>query len=567
MKGKKETVYFGLYVLLILGVYEYGIQRIYGFSILGDEFGYWANAAVLVGYDWSSCAQISAYYSYGYGLLLAIPLALCRTPLAAYRMAVGMNGLFLCGAFWFLQKILNGMFADSNHDRRLFSLLVAAFYPVSLYYMHMTLTETLLLFLYCSTCYLLQRFLKEGRKRELFLLMAVLSYMFFVHMRTVGTLMACGLVLILYGIRRKEYRGVLLAGGAVFVGCFLAGLFLKGVFNQAVYGTTEAVLQDVNDIGGQVERVSRILSGEGIWHLALSCMGKLFYIGMASFGTVYFAAAYCIRHIRETFSQFLGLSLLGQFGISAVFMTNSGRIDGLFYGRYNDFWIPVFIGIGLLFMFSCRHLLIKSAVCIVAHGCMAPLLLWYVEQRGLDDLKGYFAAGIGYTFTLTDGDRIDAFGPKLMEAYLVCTGLLVLLVACVCVARRFERLIWILSVFVCVEIFGAMVINHNYTYWFNDVNLECMDVITYLEEHKRPRIVYLDGGGFLFEDLVQFYLPEQEIEVVEFSAVEEDREDRDWGTGYVLVDHNYPYLEEMRTKAKPVAEGANLVLFTIETLK
>ena len=179
MKEKRDIVYFGLYVLLIVGFYEYGIQKIYGFSILGDEFGYWANAAVLAGYDWSSCAQASAYYSYGYGILLAIPLVLCKTPLSAYRMAVGMNALFLCGAFWFLQKILQGLFTHSDRDRRVFSLLAAAFYPVSLYYMKMTLTETLLFFLYCCVCYLMQQFLKESRRRDLFGLMAVLVYIVF----------------------------------------------------------------------------------------------------------------------------------------------------------------------------------------------------------------------------------------------------------------------------------------------------------------------------------------------------------------------------------------------------
>lgn len=567
MKEKRDIVYFGLYVLLIVGFYEYGIQKIYGFSILGDEFGYWANAAVLAGYDWSSCAQASAYYSYGYGILLAIPLVLCKTPLSAYRMAVGMNALFLCGAFWFLQKILQGLFTHSDRDRRVFSLLAAAFYPVSLYYMKMTLTETLLFFLYCCVCYLMQQFLKEGRRRDLFGLMAVLVYLFFVHMRTVGILTACVVILVMHGRKRKDQRRTILAGAAVFLLFFLAGMFLKVTFNQAVYGTAEAALQDVNDIGGQAGRLSELLSWGGLWHLAVSCVGKLFYIGMASFGTVYFAVGYCIRHIRERMSQFLLLSLLGQFGISAVFMTRSGRIDGVIYGRYNDFLMPVYIGIGLLAMFSCKHMIIKVFTCIVSHGCMAPFLLWYVEQKNLNDFKGYFAAGIGYTFTLTQGDRIDDFRPELLEAYLVCTLLAVLLAACVCVARRFDRLVWILSVFVCVEIYGAMVINKNYTYWFNDVNLECMGVITYLEEHERPQIVYLDCGGFLYEDLVQFYLPEQKIEIVGLSEIEVGIRERDFGTGYVLVEQNYPYLEEMRTLAKPVAEGANLVLFTIETLK
>lgn len=563
----KKNVYFGLYILLVLGIYEYGIRKIYGFSILGDEFGYWANAAAMVGYDWRYCAQVSSYYSYGYGLLLAIPLALCKSPLLAYRMAVGMNGVFLCGAFLFLHKILEGVFGDDNHDWKIFGLLVAAFYPVSLYYMNMTLTETLLLFLYSCVCYLMQRYLKEGDVKVLLVLAFVLSYMFFVHMRTAGTMIACIIILFMQGIGKRESRRGLCAGAAVFVVFFMTGLFLKGWFNDVVYGTAGVALQDINDIGGQTKKVMRILSGDGIWHLAVSCAGKIFYMGMASFGTVYFAVGYCIRHIREKFSQFMVLSLLGQLGVSAVFMSGTERVDGVIYGRYNDFVIPVFMGIGLMWMFSCRHLLRKAAVCIAAHGCAVPFLIWYVGHEGMDILKGYFAAGIGYTFTLTENDRIDSFGPLLLVSYLVCTGLLLVLLACVCVARRFVNYTWILSAFVCVEIFGSMVLNQNYTYWFNDVNRECMGVITYLEQQRRPKIVYLDCGSFLYEDLVQFYLPKQEIEVVLFQNLEDAVTNVDFQESYVLVEKNFPYLEEMRTLTKPVAEGANLVLFTIETLQ
>lgn len=566
-KTKREKVYFGLYVLLIFGIYGYGIQRLYGFSILGDEFGYWANAASLVGYDWSCCAQMSAYYSYGYGLLLAIPLALCKSPLAAYRMAVGMNALFLCGVFLFLQKILDGLFEETDYDKKIFSLLIAAFYPVSLYYMQMTLTETLLVFLYCFAGYLMQRFLKAGSGRILILLTALLSYMFFVHMRMAGTLIACGVILIVHGIQKREDRRALAAGATAFLVFFLAGFFLKGLFNDAVYGTAAASLEDVNDLGGQAGKILRLLSLDGIWHFTISCIGKLFYIGMASFGTVYFAVGYCIRHIRDRFSQFLLLSLLGQFAVSAVFMAGTTRIDGVVYGRYNDFLIPVFIGIGVLSMFQCTHLLRKTACCIAVHGCIVPLLAWYVKQGEMDVFKGYFAAGIGYTFPLTDFDRIESFGSKLMVAYLVCSILAVVLVACICVARRFTVLTWILSVFMCVEIFGGLVLNHHYTYWFNDVNLECMDVIEYLKEQKRDKIVYLDHGGYLFEDLVQFHLPQQEIDVIRFEDLEAGIENIDFDTGYVLVDQYYPDLDNMRKKAEPVAEGANLVLFTIETLE
>lgn len=562
LERKKEIIYSCLFVLIVVGIYEYGIQKIYGFSILGDEFGYWANAAAAVGYDWSSCAYRTAYYSYGYGILLAIPLALCRTSLGAYRMAAAMNGAFLCGSFFMLQRILNCLFGRTEQEKRIFSLLVAAFYPVSLFYMQMTLTETLLLLLYTCVCYLLLRFLQEGKKTDLFLLAVVLAYMFFVHMRTIGTIMACCTVLCLRGIRKRECRRALLMGSMVFLVCFGLGMIWKQRFTDAVYGGADEALQAFNDIDGQVRKLVQLFSKEGILHLFFSCVGKLFYVGMASYGTVYFAIGYGIRHIRESFSQFLLLSLTGQLGVAAVFMLRPGRIDGVIYGRYNDFILPVFIGIGLLVMFACRHLSLKMLGCIALHGCMVPILADYAQRQKLELYKGYFAAGVSYTFMLTEGSKVSDIGLKFREAYLAGVLLSLLLLACVCAARRFREFSWILSVFVCVEIYGSIMLGGHYTYWFNDINLECMRVITYLEEQGRRKILYLDVDEYPYIDLVQFYLPEYEIEIV---GAEEGLHNISLREGYLIVPAKSVHAEEMKERIEPVVESANLVLFVIDT--
>ena len=64
------------YILLTMGSILIAIFSIYRIrelvlpSILNDEFGYWANAAHIFGYDWSGVVSMSPYYSYGYSLFL-----------------------------------------------------------------------------------------------------------------------------------------------------------------------------------------------------------------------------------------------------------------------------------------------------------------------------------------------------------------------------------------------------------------------------------------------------------------------------------------------------------------
>ena len=78
-------------IVLLTCVLMYGIGRIYGFIIYPDEFGYWASAARVLGYDWSKIASLGSYYSYGYSILLIPILFLFHNPVAAYRAAIVVN--------------------------------------------------------------------------------------------------------------------------------------------------------------------------------------------------------------------------------------------------------------------------------------------------------------------------------------------------------------------------------------------------------------------------------------------------------------------------------------------
>ena len=119
----------------------------------------------------------------------------------------------------------------------------------------------------------------------------------------------------------------------------------------------------VNDITGQFARVAAICTGEGIRRFFCGCVGKLFYLGASSFGTIYFALAglwqKCVAlagkvrkgkriSAQEWLSLFLLLSFAAQFLITAVYMNNPRRADEVVYGRYNDYLVPIFMGCDML---------------------------------------------------------------------------------------------------------------------------------------------------------------------------------------------------------------------------
>ena len=83
--------------ILIAALSIYRIRELVLPSILNDEFGYWANAAHIFGYDWSGVVSMSPYYSYGYSLFL-FPLFLLKDPSLSYQCGLLLNVIFTSSA-------------------------------------------------------------------------------------------------------------------------------------------------------------------------------------------------------------------------------------------------------------------------------------------------------------------------------------------------------------------------------------------------------------------------------------------------------------------------------------
>ncbi|MBP3477836.1 MAG: glycosyltransferase family 39 protein [Lachnospiraceae bacterium] len=551
-------------MLILWGIYGYGIERIYGFSVFQDEFGYWANAASIAGYDWSGCAGLYSYYSYGYSLLLAVVLKLFQDSMTAYRAAIALNVILLCITTIMIWKIVDSLFTEAGEGKKIFSLGVAVFYPVTTFYMQMTLTESLLTFLYVLICYLVLCFCESEKVSTAVSLAVILVYIFVVHMRAAGVVGACVLVLGWRGYRQRSGRKALLIGAVVFVLCMILGMHFKGFFEDTVYGSTSQEMLVLNDVTGQVGKIKTFFSVDGIYNFLHSVLGKLFYLGMATWGTLYFAITYCIRHCRKTIMQFILLSATAQFLVSALYMSSPGRIDTVVYGRYNDYLMPLLIVIGILEMISGRYLYRKTAAVIVGNGIAMGVLIRYMRQEDLYLLKGYFAAGMGYVWKARKSWDTDIdVAWEMGKAYLVCAVLIVLLVLCVEIIRHIRNTEWVLCGFICVEIILSMVLSSKYTFLFNDINYGCLRVVDYLQENDKKQVLYIDEGGFPYIDLVQFYMRDLSIDIWKADA-ETDWEQLLDENACLLVNEDCSYLEELEMMKEPCIQSGSLIVFDWE---
>lgn len=587
--------YLLLFIILLFSFYQYSVHRLYGFSVYPDEFGYWASAAQWIGYDWSEVASLGYYYSFGYSLLLAPVLRLFQDSIQAYRAAVFVNMILQCvsvGMLWGIFRRIScltecgtehGMEkAHIEKMQRVFAVGTAVFYPAWTFYVQMTLAEALLAFLYVFICYQFVLLLNDTKTinvtGRILLLSIAFLYLHFVHMRTVGVAAAAVLVLGFYMWRKKEYRKILVLFGAVLIAGVIVGFWMKGQVIGSVYATADAENLAVNDYAGKIHGIIAILSPQGIKQFLQSCAGKLYYLGMASFGLFYPAVWLCLKRtfallryiwgrndgIRKTeikkkdwFYCFLLFSMMGQFLVSAVYMRGVGRLDNLIYGRYNEYMLPLMMGAGILVLLNSQKL---WKICLCNIGISTVLFVitfWTALQSKSDVMRGIFATGLNY---LSENTFFYQVVPEFVKAYLFGIFLMVLLIGSICIGRHFRQIACAMAFVLLMEVLLTICLCRKYTWTYNDSDYYDLKVYEYIEEYEAKNgdvpVLYLDGGGTNYIDLIQFAMRDKEIEIV--------REKDMVKTGFLIADYNSPYLSELEEEYRKCVESNSFVLFLLE---
>lgn len=609
--------YLLLFAILLFAVYQYGLHRIYGFSVYPDEFGYWASAAQWVGYDWSGTASLGYYYSFGYSLILAPILYFCHGGVPAYRVAVTVNMFLQCasiGLMWGIIKRLYGLsgtdeenaFATNvNADtdiniqkmRAVFAVGVAIFYPAWTFYMQMTLAEALLTFLYAFICYQFVLVFEKPKMISIMLLSLSFLYLYFIHMRTVGVVLAGILILLLFMWHRPENRKRLLVTAALLLAGAGAGFLLKNVVQETVYATADAANLAANDYVGQFMKLKGILTAERLLQLFQSCVGKLYYLGMASFGLLYPALALCIKRTIRFFKIFfkksdqgraggfsgadgiyffLLLSFLGQFMVSAIGAGVGGRQDGLVYGRYNEYLLPVFLAIGVMELFESRHL-IRNLICSMGISTILFIITFLTALKNDSTLMyGFFATGLSYLSEDIYSYQVKSEYPK---AWLFGIFLNVFITACIGIGRRMKQNIFGVGIIILMEIMLTMCLSKKYTWYANDIDYYDLKICEYIEEYENAPINsdmpesgeavpvgYLHGGGTPYVALLQFAMPDKTIQIYK----EPDETAKNSGQvmddvlpqkGFLIINQGSVYLEQAGEKYEKCMEGASFVLF------
>ncbi|MCM1537445.1 MAG: hypothetical protein NC254_03505 [bacterium] len=545
----KALIFYSAAVFLFFALsFGSGITRIYGFTLFPDEFGYWSSAAEAAGYDWSKVTAYGSYYSFGYGLILTPILLLCGDAVWTYRIALCVNALLLAASFMLLKKIIGRLIPLSEPVQRVLSAGIAVCYPVWLLYVNMTMTEILLVCCFLLVCELLLRYLERPSIGRFAAAGVSAVYLYTVHLRSVPVLCACTACMLLFWIgeirRGKEkpaHPGKVLCASnakererpapksgmpvwirplaalAIVTAAVLAAECLKNLTQASVYGETNAALLSVNDYGGQLSNLKGLFTWRGFKELAVSLIGKIYYLTFAGFGLFPAGLWFLIKKMTgkdadsriRLFCLFVLLSVGGEIMVCAIYTKGYGRMDGLCYGRYDEQILPLLMALGCFGIWKMKRPVRYGAALLLSGLPVTAMLESIIKSHQMSNLNGgYFVAGLSYLLHHIPFEPENYF----WKAYALAAVLTALLIAVLRLSRgrsgRGEsaahagdvdytepsagRFYWLLLVWIGVEVLLGMDLNEGMVYSQNRVRYQDMRMVAALEELREET---RDTGG------------------------------------------------------------------------
>ncbi|SFC61576.1 hypothetical protein [Butyrivibrio sp. YAB3001] len=533
--GKQETkqlnmMITGVVVLFLVCLFMYGFQYIFGISIFPDEFGYWACAARVAGYDWSETASIGSYYSFGYSLILAPILRIFSDSIMAYRAALVINLMLQILSFFLIKKIMRMLFEDADEFLTSFLSGICVLYPSWSFYVQTTMSEALLFFMYTLTVYLMLRFLEKPGIINGVLVTLSAIYLYTVHMRTIGTLAAVFLVMLAETVKRIVLANKNSNDKSIFVFVmtvlllillFVVSIYVKNHFIDTLFSNGAVSRVSVNDYSGQTRKLEILFSLSGLGKFFKSMIGKIFYLGCATFGFAYLGVYSLFKRLfnKDNKAAFVLLSSLAQFMVMCIYLIGSAgkksnRFDLFLHGRYFDFAIPLLMAIGIYELLQTEKILKKCIIPAIIYllSSVSSLYIVSINETGMNNPHSTLAIAISY---FLDKYNFRPYYIILMSTLLtLAVGAGIVFLVKLFKIGKPQIILVLIYIVLVIQSFHAL--NHfiylYQAYAFGDVQVA--DAISdFRKEGRDGDVILLYTGEIEFIDNIQLRLKDEHIHV------------------------------------------------------
>lgn len=541
-------------------------------TILNDEFGYWSTGAFLNNEDWTGLTAYCQYYSYGYGIFLAILIAAFKTPLMIYRSALFLNSIMLVISMILGYKILNELKINLSKNMLMCISFVSILFSSYIFNSQIAWAECLLLFLYVLLTYLIVLIDKQVTFTRIILICIVTMYLYIVHQRSLGVLCTVLFIVILMTILKKMRFTYLITFLACLLLCFIAHSLIKEYFQNNLWISTDELIKNGNDYSGQVSKLSTLFSFTGIIYFVLGILGRISYLGISTLGLFYYGFYKIVvdslfnglsifngKHKNnEKFSIisiFLLLSFLSTVFIAIVFILIPGRIDNLIYGRYFE-WIiyPILlISLGkiienknkfrLIFIF----ILVIFSTSIITYSVLVKLDLNSFVGSCSIGLISYYWYNRNYVFII-----IACLITSIISYYIF------VLIQSKKIFFKYLGLVFIL-LYWCIIGYNAIDIEFS-------VNVDRKEAVMNITESINKNELENKNIKYLNEDIfdtltlvsnIQFLNPQRKIEVIEKNDLNNGLEDV-----ILLVSSDSENIDILNSRYMMIYQDTEIVAFT-----
>lgn len=348
--------------LLILMIHIIHVKDLSTLKILDDEYGYWGNAAYLAGLNWSDTVSQIRYYSYGYSLLLVPLFWIFKSTINMYRAAIILNGIMLSISFLLSYDIAKKIMRNVNKYILISITFFISMYPTYIAYSNIAWSECLLVLI----CWLLTWcFVGLNEKSSIYkyLLIGFLSsYIYIVHQRSLGILIASITVILIMKLFKKINIKQLLGVILPFILIMIASFYLKNNIQSNLWLNGTEI--SINDYSGQICKLNQLFTLNGLASILKEFIGQLFYLGVSSYLLFYFGLYELINKIIISIRNksirvingdsnfyvylFLFIAIFLSITISVIFMINPISLDEIVYGRYTEMILEPVLLIGFV---------------------------------------------------------------------------------------------------------------------------------------------------------------------------------------------------------------------------
>ena len=419
-RNSVENLFMFIIGLILAAWYISNIKNICTIWELNDEAQFLFNGSLLAGYDWTEVfSNMTAYYGYGYSLLLIPLFALCDSGLTLIRGAISVNIACIILLYFVQIYVMEKIFLDCNKNILAIMSAFVCLQPYLVASSMKTICESFLTLQTWIVALLLYKVSITNKSVYYIMFSISVAFTFFIHTRGIATMGAAGLVFFMFLLKgttneRKNNLKKTVISIIIFIITVVAFFYIKKnimkILGTGILIKKTTEVDNIVTSSFLIDRIKWILTPENLSIYFHCAVGKLFYLIVSTAGIIIFGIIESIVYIKGKIKQnqnltkssdYLQYFFIIQFILILVIciVAGTGETYAFYiYGRYYEHTVGFMIFLGLYAITRgnyCWKKLLGIVFCVSLMGIITAHLRSFAQTNFVEiDTSRY--AGITY---------------------------------------------------------------------------------------------------------------------------------------------------------------------------